>query len=288
MAVSVARGHPGLRRGRLYLKVREGGRIVSVAAIIAVAVNIDGRREIVGLGIAPSEAEPPELVEGLVALHQGLVKRGLKGVKLVISDAHDSLRHAITRGLSATWQRCRVPWMRNALAHVPKGQHTMVAAAIRQAFLQPDAAAAHNPWRQVADQLRVRWDCTLEPIGDKQHAVRLGLRLVRGLADKDAAAIVAARADTHFGSIDELWQRAAVPIAAPERLADADAFRPSLHLACREAVRAIRALRDRPLPLFEADETHAGTLVAEASEPAVALRPMKAGREVVEDYNAPG
>ena len=71
MAVSVARGHPGLRRGRLYLKVREGGRIVSVAAIIAVAVNIDGRREIVGLGIAPSEAEPPELVEGLVELHQG-------------------------------------------------------------------------------------------------------------------------------------------------------------------------------------------------------------------------
>src|SRR4051812_27538094 len=122
-----------------YLKVREGGRIVSVAAIIAVAVNTEGRREIVGLGIGPSEAEP--FWSGFI---KGLVKRGLKGVKLVISDAHDGLRLAITRVLGATWQRCRVHWMRNALAHVPKGQHTMVAAAIRQAFLQPDAEAAHR------------------------------------------------------------------------------------------------------------------------------------------------
>src|SRR4051812_38735252 len=76
------------------------------------------------------------------------------------------------------------------------------------------------------------------------------------------------------------------PIAALERLADADAFRPSLRLARRDAVWAIRMLRDRPLPLFEAAETRAGTPVAEVSEPAVVLRPMKAGREVVEDYNA--
>ena len=115
-----------------YLKVRDGGRIVSVAAIIAVAVTTEGRREIVGLDIGPSEAEP-----FWSAFLKGLVKRGLKGVKLVISDAHDGLRHAITRVLGATWQRCRVHWMRNALAHVPKGQHTMVAAAIRQAFCKP-------------------------------------------------------------------------------------------------------------------------------------------------------
>ena len=115
-----------------YLKVRDGGRIVSVAAIIAMAVNTDGRREIVGLGIGPSEAEP-----FWSAFLKGLVKRGLKGAKLVISDAHEGLRLAITRVLGAPWQRCRVHWMRNALAHVPKGQHTMVAAAIRQAFLQP-------------------------------------------------------------------------------------------------------------------------------------------------------
>ena len=107
--------------------------------------------------------------------------------------------------------------------------------------------------------------------------MRLGLRLVRGLANKDAAAIVAARADKPFRSIDELWRRAAVPIAALERLADADAFRPSLGLARREAVWAIRALRDRPLPLFEAAETRAGTPIAEVSEPAVVLRPMTAG-----------
>src|SRR5271157_1575777 len=122
-----------------YLKVRDGGRIVSVAAIIAVAVTTEGRREIVGLGLGPSEAEP-----FWSAFLKGLVKRGLKGVKLVISDAHDGLRLAITRVLGATRQRCRGHWMRNALAHVPKGQHTMVAAALRQAFLQADPEVAHQ------------------------------------------------------------------------------------------------------------------------------------------------
>jgi putative transposase len=84
------------------------------------------------------------LSKGWSSFIKGLGKRGLKGVKLVISDAHDGLRHAITRVLGATWKRCRVHWMRNALAHVQKGQHTMVAAAIRQAFLQTDADAAHQ------------------------------------------------------------------------------------------------------------------------------------------------
>src|SRR3954470_15026930 len=149
-----------------YLKVREGGRIVSVAAIIAVAVNTEGRREIIGLGIGPSEAEP-----FWSAFLKGLVKRGLSGVKLIISDAHEGLRLAITRVLGATWQRCRVHWMRNALAHVPKGQHTMVAAAIRQAFLQSDAEAAHNAWRHVADQLRARWPKLAALMDDSEHDV---------------------------------------------------------------------------------------------------------------------
>jgi putative transposase len=149
-----------------YLKVREGGRIVSVAAIIAVAVSTEGRREIVGLGIGPSEAEP-----FWSSFIKGLVRRGLKGVKLVISDAHDGLRHAITRVLSASWQKCRVHWMRNALAHVPKSQHTMVAAAIRQAFLQPDAEAAHNAWRHVADPLRPRWPKLAALRDDSEHDV---------------------------------------------------------------------------------------------------------------------
>jgi putative transposase len=135
-----------------YLKVREGGRIVSVAAIIAVAVDTEGRREIVGLGLGPSEAEP--FWSGFL---KGLLKRGLRGVKLVISDAHEGLKHAVAKVLGATWQRCRVHWMRNALAHVPRGQQTVVAAALRQAFLQADQAGARQVWRQVADQLRPRW-----------------------------------------------------------------------------------------------------------------------------------
>ena len=135
-----------------YLRVREGGRIVSVAAIIAVAVDTEGRREIVGLGLGPSEAEP-----FWSAFLKGLVRRGLKGVKLVISDAHEGLKQAAAKVLGATWQRCRVHWMRNALAHVPKGQHTMIAAALRQAFLQADREVARQVWRRLADQLRPRW-----------------------------------------------------------------------------------------------------------------------------------
>jgi Transposase, Mutator family len=122
------------------LKVREGGRIVSVAAIIAVAVDSEGKREIVGLHIGPSEAEP-----FWSTFLRDLVRRGLKGVKLVISDAHEGLKAAIIRIIGATWQRCRVHFMRNALAHVPKGQTTVVAAAIRQVFLQPDHPQPPRP-----------------------------------------------------------------------------------------------------------------------------------------------
>ena len=89
----------------------------------------------------------------------------------MISDAHDGLRHAMTRVLGATWQRCRVHWMRSALAHVPKGQHTMVAAAIRQAFLQADAEAARQTWRHVADQLRARWPKRAALMDDSEHDV---------------------------------------------------------------------------------------------------------------------
>ena len=135
-----------------YLKVRQGGRIVSVAAIIAMAVNTDGRREIVGLHIGPSEAEP-----FWASFLKDLIRRGLKGVKLVISDAHEGLKAAIRRVIGATWQRCRVHFARNALAYVPRGQHAMVAAAIRQAFIQPDRRSAGETWRHVADQLRGRW-----------------------------------------------------------------------------------------------------------------------------------
>jgi putative transposase len=135
-----------------YLKQREGGRIVSVAAIVAVAANTDGKREIVGLHIGPSEAET-----FWSSFLKSLVRRGLQGVKLVISDAHEGLKAAIRRVFGASWQRCRVHWMRNALSHVPKGQQSMVSAALRQAFIQPDRPAASQTLRHVADQLRVKW-----------------------------------------------------------------------------------------------------------------------------------
>ena len=135
-----------------YLRQREGGRIVSVAAIVAVAANAEGRREVVGLHIGPSEAET-----FWSAFLKSLVRRGLRGVKLVISDAHEGLKAAIARVLRATWQRCRVHVARNALAHVPKGQQSMAAAALRQAFLQPDHASARQTWRHVADGFRPRW-----------------------------------------------------------------------------------------------------------------------------------
>ena len=135
-----------------YLKQREGGQIRTVAVIIAVAVNTDGKREIVGLHIGPSEAE----IFWSTFL-KSLVKRGLCGTKLVISDAHEGLKSAIRRVLGSTWQRCRVHWMRNAQAYVPKGQQNMVSAALRQAFTQLDHQNATQTMRHVADQLRDKW-----------------------------------------------------------------------------------------------------------------------------------
>jgi putative transposase len=134
-----------------YLKQREGGRIVSVAAIIAVAANTDGKREIVGLHIGPSEAEA-----FWATFLKSMLRRGLRGVKLVISDAHEGLKAAIRRVMGASWQRCRVHWMRNALSYVPKAQQSMVSAALRQAFIQPDRPNASQTLRHVADQLRAK------------------------------------------------------------------------------------------------------------------------------------
>ena len=137
-----------------------------MAAIIAVAVDTEGRREIVGLHLGPSEAET-----FWATFLRSLVKRGLQGVKLVISDAHEGLKAAIRRVLGATWQRCRVHWMRNPLAHVGKGQQAVVAAALRQAFLQADEAAARQVWRQVADQLRPRWPKLAALMDESEHDV---------------------------------------------------------------------------------------------------------------------
>ena len=132
-----------------YVKVRSNGRIVSVAVIVAVGVNADGRREVLGLEIGPSEAET-----FWTAFLRKLARRGLRGVKLVVSDAHEGIKAAVAKVLSATWQRCRVHFMRNALAHAGKSGRRVVSAFIATAFAQDDAEAARAQWRRVADQLR--------------------------------------------------------------------------------------------------------------------------------------
>ena len=135
-----------------------------------------------------------------------------------------------------------------------------------------------------------RWDCTLEPgdADDGRFAVRLGLRMVKGFGNAEAARLVACRADQPFLSVDDLWRRAAIPSAGLVELAEADAFRPALGFARREALWAIKALRDEPLPLFAAAAARDATPVPEQHEPVVALRPMTAGGEVVEDYGHVG
>jgi len=132
-----------------YVRCRTGGRIVSTAVIIATAVNGDGRREVLGLDIGPSEAET-----FWTEFLRKLARRGLRGVKLVVSDAHEGLKAAVARVLHASWQRCRVHFMRNALAHAGKSGRRVVAAFIGTAFAQEDAETARAQWRQVADQLR--------------------------------------------------------------------------------------------------------------------------------------
>ena len=132
-----------------YLKVRRGGRIVSVAAIIAVAVNTDGRREVLGMQIGTSEAEPI-----WTEFLRKLTRRGLRGVKLVISDAHEGIKAAVTKVLCATRQRCRVHFMRNVLAHAGKSGRRVASAFIATAFAQESAEAASAQWRTVADQIR--------------------------------------------------------------------------------------------------------------------------------------
>jgi putative transposase len=137
-----------------YVKAREDGRVVSVAVVIAVGVNgKTGEREILGLDVGPSE-------EGAfwIAFLRSLVARGLSGVRLVTSDAHRGLKGAIEAVLQgASWQRCRVHFMRNALSLVPKAAQQMVGATIRTVFAQPDSESARQQWRRISDGFRHRF-----------------------------------------------------------------------------------------------------------------------------------
>jgi putative transposase len=149
-----------------YVKVRQNGRIVSVAVIVAVGVNADGRREVLGLDIGPSEAET-----FWTDFLRKLRRRGLRGVKLVISDAHEGIKAAVSKVLNATWQRCRVHFMRNALAHAGKSGRRVVSAFIATAFAQDDAGAAKQQWRKVADQLRPKLPKLAALMDEAEHDV---------------------------------------------------------------------------------------------------------------------
>jgi error-prone DNA polymerase len=208
---------------------------------------------------------------------------------------------------ASSWMKCRHPdvFCAALLNAQPMGFYA-------PAQIVRDARAHDVEVRPVCINAS-RWDCTLEPkpppclgprasrphqgragetpavpgrVGD--FAVRLGLRMVKGLAETEADAIVGARADRPFVSVHDLWRRAGVSVASLVRIAEADGFQPSLKLARREALWAIKALRDEPLPLFAAASARDRETVPEIDEPIVELRPMTAGSEVVEDYSHVG
>jgi putative transposase len=151
-----------------FVKTRQDHRVVSMAVVIAVGLNaITGQREVLGVDVGPSE-------DGAFWLRflRSLVSRGLSGVQLVTSDAHEGLKGAIAAVLQgASWQRCRTHFMRNALCLVQKGAQQMVAATIRTVFVQPDAASARETWRRVAAQLRPRFPRLAQLLDDAEEEV---------------------------------------------------------------------------------------------------------------------
>jgi putative transposase len=151
-----------------YVKARQDGRVASVAVVIAIGVNgRTGEREVLGLDVGPSE-------DGAFwgSFLRSLVSRGLCGVRLVSSDAHRGLKGAIEAVLvGASWQRCRVHFMRNALSLISKAAQQMVGATIRTVFAQPDARGAHEQWRRVADGFRSRFPRLAELMDEAEEDV---------------------------------------------------------------------------------------------------------------------
>jgi transposase-like protein len=159
-----------------YVKARDGGRVVSTAVVIAIGVNGDGQREVLGLDVGPSE-------DGAfwLAFLRSLVARGLSGVQLVSSDAHQGLKGAIAAVIhGAAWQRCRVHFVRNLLGLVPKSAAEMVAATVRTVFAQPDAPSAREQWRAVAGRLRARFPKAADLMDEAEADVLAYLAFPKG------------------------------------------------------------------------------------------------------------
>ena len=156
--------YPYLWLDATYIKTREGGRVISQAVIIAYGVRETGEREVIGLAIGPGED-----ADFWKEFLRSLVRRGLTGVMLVVSDAHVGLREAIASILTgSSWQRCRVHFMRNALSRVPRGAQAMVAAAIRTIFAQPDRESATLQLRRVADGFRLRFPAVADQLEEAE------------------------------------------------------------------------------------------------------------------------
>ena len=159
--------YPYLWLDALYLKVRQNHRIVNMAVVIAIGVRESGEREILAVDVGASEDEA-----FWKAFLRRLVSRGLKGVKLVISDAHEGLKGAVAAVLAGTaWQRCRVHFMRNVLTHVRKADNSMVAAAIRTIFAQPDQEAARQQLTEVVAVMKPRWPKAAEVLANGEEEV---------------------------------------------------------------------------------------------------------------------
>jgi transposase-like protein len=159
--------YPSVWLDATFVKVRQEGRVVSMAVVIAVGVNATGQREVLGLDVGPSE-------DGAfwLAFLRDLVARGLAGVRLVTSDAHRGLQGALAAVLhGASRQWCRTHFMVAALARVPEGVRPMVATTIRTVFVQPDPTTAREPWRRVADRFRARFPHRAQFLDDAEADV---------------------------------------------------------------------------------------------------------------------
>ena len=150
-----------------YEKVREDGRVLSMAVVVAYGVRADGVREVLGIDVGLSED-----VALWRAFLQDLVARGVRGVKLVTSDAHPGLKQAIAEVfVGSAWQRCRVHLTRNAIARVAKTAQAMVAATVRSIFEQPDRAAAEAQLRHVCETLAKRFPAVVQLLEEAEGEI---------------------------------------------------------------------------------------------------------------------